>query len=139
LSRFGRPSWKGGGNYKSFNELGYHFKRAATNRYVVWDENGEIKAEVDLLLLNSETIMAVEGKATVKVKHIEEHIKRLEILRDAFRKQNDQRKMEGAIAGAIFGVEEKKATIEAGLYVVEQTGDTMKINVPDGFVPRRWL
>ena len=44
----------------------------------------------------------------------------------------------GAIAGAIFGSEEKKATIEAGLYVIEQTGDTMRINVPDGFVPRKW-
>ena len=34
--------------------------------------------------------------------------------------------------------EQMKATIEAGLYVIEQSGDTMRINVPDGFVPRKW-
>jgi len=44
----------------------------------------------------------------------------------------------GAIAGAIFGTAEKKATIEAGLYVIKQSGDTMKIDVLEGFVPREW-
>jgi hypothetical protein len=46
--------------------------------------------------------------------------------------------IKGAIAGAIFGAAEKKATMEAGLYVVEQSGDTMKIDVPEDFVPREW-
>ena len=82
--------------------------------------------------------MAVEVKATVKMKHIEEHIKQLEILRDYRRKKNDLRQVEGAIAGAIFGVAEKRAAIEAGFYVIMQSGDTMKIEVPEGFVPRRW-
>jgi hypothetical protein len=50
----------------------------------------------------------------------------------------DKRQVEGAIAGTIFDTEVKKAVIEAGLFVIEQSGDTMKINVPDGFIPRRW-
>jgi len=69
---------------------------------------------------------------------VEHHIKRLEILRDHRRGINDKRTIKGAIAGAIFGLEEKKATREAGLYVVEQSGDTMKIDVPNDFVPREW-
>lgn len=28
--------------------------------------------------------------------------------------------------------------IEAGLFVIEQSGDTMKIDVPEGFQPREW-
>ena len=132
------------GIYKRFNELGYHFTDAAEGNFTIRDENGKIKAEIDLLLENDDTVMVVEVKATPKVKHIDEHIKRIEILRDHRRKRNerqnviDNRIVEGAIAGAIFGVEEKKATVEAGLYVIEQSGDTMKIEVPDGFVPRRW-
>jgi len=72
------------------------------------------------------------------VKDVEQHIKRLEILREFRGRRHDERKIQGAIAGAIFGVAEKKATLEAGLYVVEQSGDTMKIEVPPGFVPREW-
>jgi hypothetical protein len=38
------------------------------------------------------------------------------------------------IAGAVFPMEMK----EAALYVIEQSGDTMKINIPKGFQPRDW-
>ena len=123
---------------KRFNELGYHFDAMATKGFIIRGEDGKTKAEIDLLLLNDNTIMAVEVKATPKVKHIAEHIKQLEILRDYWRKQNDRRQVEGAIAGAVFGAAEKKAAIEAGLYVIEQSGDTMKIEVPEGFIPRKW-
>ena len=121
-----------------FNELGYHFDEIAEGNYKIQGEDGKIKAEIDLLLQNDDTVMAVEVKVTPKIKHIEEHINRIEILRDRRRKKNDQRQVEGAIAGAIFAAEVKKATIEAGLYVIEQSGDTMKIEVPEGFEPRRW-
>ena len=126
------------GIFKRFNELGYHFDAVSRGGQEIRGEDGKIKAEIDLLLENGETVMAVEVKATVKMKHIEEHIKRLEILRDSRRKKHDLRQVEGAIAGAIFGAEEKKAVIEAGFYVIMQSGDTMKIEVPEGFVPRRW-
>ena len=126
------------GIYKRFNELGYHFDAMSRGGQEIRGEDDKIKAEIDLLLENGEILMAVEIKATVKMKHIEEHTKRLEILRDYRRKWNDSRKVEGAIAGAIFGTEEKKSAIEAGFYVIKQSGDTMKIEVPDDFVPRRW-
>ena len=126
------------GIHERFNEIGYHFEFMATKGCTLRGENGKIKAEIDLLLENGDTVMAVEVKSTPKVKHIEEHIKRLEILRDFRRERNDSRRVEGAIAGAVFGNEEKKAAIEAGFYVITQSGDTMKIEVPDDFVPRRW-
>ena len=124
--------------HERFNELGYHFTERADNGWIIYGEDGKTKAEIDLLLQNGDTVMAVEVKTKPKVKHIEEHIKRLEILRDNRKKLNDQKHVEGAIAGAIFGIEEKKATVEAGLYVIEQSGDTMMISVPVSFKPRRW-
>ena len=126
------------GIHERFNDLGYQFDAMTRGGQEIWGEDGKIKAEIDLLMENGDTIMAVEVKATVKMKHIEEHIRRLEILRDYRRKRNDLRNVEGAVAGAIFGVEEKKAAIEAGFYVIKQSGDTMKIDVPDDFVPRKW-
>ena len=80
----------------------------------------------------------VDVETHPKVKDVELHIRRLEIVREFRSKINDNRKIQDAIAGAIFGLDEKKATIEAGLYVIEQSGDTMKIDVPEGFVPREW-
>jgi len=124
--------------HKRFNELGYHFGSHSPGGIRIFDEQGKTKTEIDLLLENGETIMALEVKTKPAMKDIEHHIKRLEILRDHRRGINDRRTIKGAIAGAIFGLEEKKATAEAGLYVVEQSGDTMKIDVPDDFVPREW-
>ena len=124
--------------HKRFNDLGHHFGEVSPGGLRIFDENGKTKTEIDLLLENGETIMAVEVKTKPAVKDIEHHIKRLEILRDHRRGINDKRKIIGAIAGAIFGTEEKKATLDAGLYVLEQSGDTMKIEAPEGFVPKAW-
>jgi hypothetical protein len=77
-------------------------------------------------------------KVEPKARDIDRHIKRLEILREHRNKINDRRTIYGAIAGAIFGGAEKEATIEAGMFVLEQSGDTMKLEVPNEFVPREW-
>ena len=123
--------------HKRFNELGHSFSEVMPGGCKIL-ENNKTKTEIDLLLQNGETIMAVEVKATPTVKDVEHHIKRLEILSDSRRKKNDNRKIHGAIAGAIFGRTEKEATLETGFYVIEQSGDTMKIEVPTDFTPREW-
>jgi len=90
------------------------------------------------MLENGECIMAVDVKSRPKKQDIDHHIRRLEILRRYRNNKNDFRKIMGAIAGAVFGAEEKEAAIEAGFYAIEQSGDTMVINMPQGFVPREW-
>jgi len=121
-----------------FNELGYHFGAVSPGGHRIYDEKGKIKTEIDILLENKSCLMAVEVKTKPKVQHIEHHSTRLKILREYRDKMDDGRKIYGAIAGAMFGTEEKKAAIEAGFYVLEQSGDTMKIEVPEGFTPSEW-
>ncbi|MDR0310888.1 MAG: hypothetical protein LBJ21_04815 [Acidobacteriota bacterium] len=123
---------------KRFNELGYHFGSIAPGGYRIVGEDGKIKTEIDILLENDETVIAVEVKTKPAVKDVEHHIRRLEILREYRNRRHDDRKIMGAIAGAIFGKESKDATLEAGLYVIEQSGDTMKIDIPHDFVPGEW-
>ncbi|MDR3020157.1 MAG: DUF3782 domain-containing protein [Treponema sp.] len=123
---------------KRFNELGYHFEAASPGGYKIFDENGKTKTEVDILLENSNYLIAVEVKSRVQIKDIDHHIKRLEILKEHRLKKNDNRIILGAMAGAVFGNVEKTAVAEAGFYVIEQSGDTMKIDVPDDFSPREW-
>jgi hypothetical protein len=72
------------------------------------------------------------------LKDIPEHIKRLEILRAHWTSRGDTRTLRGAIAAAILSQDVKKAALDAGLYVLVQSGDTMKIDIPDGFKARSW-
>jgi len=123
---------------EKFNELGYHFDAVLPGGLVLKDEKGNVLTEVDIMLENCDCIMAVEVKTKPKIKDIEHHIKRLEILRNHRNKRNDSRKIYGALAGAVFGHDEKMATINAGFYVLEQSGDTMKMDIPDNFFPKQW-
>ena len=94
------------------------------------------KTEIDILLKNSEIVMAVEVKSRPDLDDIPHHIKRLEILREYIDKDGQKRrKIQGAIAGAIFDIAVKKAVMEAGFYAIEQSGDTMKLDIPDGLCP----
>jgi len=122
-----------------FNELGFHFDSIMPGGIKIVDEQRKTKAEVDLLLENGEYIIAIEVKATVRLNDVEHHIRRLEILREHRDKKHEKpKKIQGAIAGAIFGSAEKKAVREAGLYVLEQSGDTMRMDIPGDFIPREW-
>jgi hypothetical protein len=127
------------GIIKRFNELGYHFDDTIAERVKILDDSGQkILTEIDLLLENGEYSIAVEVKSRPTEKDAAHQENRLAILRKHKDKRNDRRKIRGAIAGAVFPESAKTAAIEAGLYVIEQSGDTMKINIPDGFTPREW-
>jgi hypothetical protein len=124
---------------KRFNQLGYHFDEMAPKGHKIIDkETGKVLTEIDILLENGDTIIVVEVKAKPAIQDIEHHIKRIEILRNRRHSINDKRKILGAIAGAIYEDEVKEAVREAGFFVIEQSGDTMKIDMPEGFVPREF-
>jgi hypothetical protein len=125
---------------KKFNALGYNFTCTGTNIKFHEDVDGKTKivAEVDVLLNNRDFVMAVEVKAQPLEEHVRAHIKRMEALRRYADKHDDRRKYIGAIAGAIMNDQVKLYAINSGFYVIEQSGDTMKINAPEGFKPREW-
>ncbi|MDR0338114.1 MAG: hypothetical protein LBI18_13595 [Planctomycetaceae bacterium] len=119
-----------------FNELGYHFYQVSSD-IEIKDDNNKTLIEIDLLLDNDETMVAVEVKSKPKEKDIPHHINRLRILREHIQKHTkENKKIIGAIAGAIFDKEIKANAIEAGFYTITQSGDTLKLDVPADFQPR---
>ena len=126
------------GIIERFNNLGYHFDDISPGGRVIRGENGKVKAEIDILLENGEYIIAVEVKTKPTPDDIEHHINRLKILREHRNKLRDTRKIRGAIAGVVFPAKLKEAVITAGFYVLEQSGDTMKMDMPEGFIPHEW-
>jgi hypothetical protein len=123
---------------EKFNDMGYHFDSIAPGGKKILDEHGNKLAQIDLLLENGEYSVAVEVKSRPKENDIAKHLDRLQILRLHMDKHHDSRIIRGALAGAVFPESVKEAAIEAGLYVIVQTGDTMRIETPKDFTPREW-
>jgi hypothetical protein len=123
---------------RRFNELGFHFDNMAPGGEKIFDKDGKVRAQVDIVLRNSDYIVAIEVKTKPATDDIPEHINRLEILREYWNSKGDRRKLRGAIAGAIFPETVRKAAVKAGLYVLVQSGDTMKIDIPDNFIAREF-
>jgi predicted AAA+ superfamily ATPase len=119
-----------------FNELGYHFHGISSGNFKAKDDKGDTLAEVDVLLENDDCYVAVEVKAKPNMEDVMEHINRLKVLRQYFRKHNREKKVIGALAGAVFADNVKKAVITRGLYPIVQSGDTITIDVPKDFKPR---
>jgi hypothetical protein len=129
---------------RRFNEMGIYFqeltpKGGISDGYIIKDKKGKEIAEVDILLMNGEIAVAIEVKTEPAEKDIEHHIKRLQLVREFWdRTGRKQKKLQGGIAGAIYDSTVKKAVKNAGFYVIEQSGDTMMIDMSDGFVPKEW-
>ena len=121
-----------------FGDLGMDFSSGKIAANMVVSEAGKDVAEADLWLENGQTILVVEVKAKVKTKDVGKHKERLEKIRSAHDKCGDRRRILGAMAGAVFGPGQREAALEAGFFVIVQSGDTMRMDLPEGFVPKEW-
>ena len=126
------------GIIEKFNKLGFHFTRDCENAKFRDPKTNRPHTEVDILLENGDIVIAVEVKSKLKEPHVDDHLKRMEVLRRMADSKGDKRKYRGAIAGAIVTDEARKYALNAGFYLIEQSGDTMKLDLPEGFVPREW-
>ena len=122
---------------EKFKTRGFTFEEISPNKRIE-DAFGNRIVEIDILLENSDTVMVVEVKAKPGEKDVDEHIDRMNLLRRRADARQDKRKFYGSIAGAIINNEVRNYILKSGFYVIEQTGDTVKINTPKGFKPREW-
>jgi len=123
---------------KKFNELGFCFTKTGMDIEISDPHNPEADAEVDVLLENGDIVVAVEVKSKPNEKDVKYHIRRMEILRRYADERHDRRRYQGAIAGAIISDEMRRYILKKGFYVIEQTGDTVQIHIPQGFKAREW-
>ncbi|MDR1948288.1 MAG: hypothetical protein LBQ38_02745 [Spirochaetaceae bacterium] len=122
---------------EKFRKRGFSFGKASPN-VVFTDSHNNTIAEVDILLENGDVALAVEVKTKLTTENVVDHIERMEKLRRYADGHGDSRRLIGAVAGAIISAEAKPFAIKNGFYVIEQTGDTAVISVPDDFVPKEW-
>ena len=120
-----------------FGELGFRFDDVSP-----WSKcrgtAGGPAVEFGLILRNAGTTVATCVKEKPGVRDVKRLQEKLEILRECRRGMGDGRKIQGAVAGAVFGTAQRKAALDAGFYVIVQFGDTMRMDIPEGFRPKVW-
>ena len=122
---------------EKFNELGFAFDQVSRN-IVISDSSGRFVMGIDVRLENGDMVMAVQVIYKPVPKDVDEHVSRMEVLRRRADIRHDSRKIRGAIAGAVMDKPVRNYAHKAGFYTIEQAGDTVKINVPEGFIPGEW-
>jgi DNA repair exonuclease SbcCD ATPase subunit len=122
---------------KRFNELeGFQQIVMVNKGFKIYENNWKLKTQVDVLLENGEMVIAVEVKLKPLEKHIEHHIKQIEILKEFWISvKKDRKKFLGGIAGAIWDDTMKDAVHNAGLFVIEQSGNALRLDMPKGWTP----
>ena len=123
---------------EKFNRLGFNFTKCSTNVKIAELDDPNVTAELDILLENGDIAIAVEVKARPDTEDVKEHVERLQKLRQYADRRGDKRKYRGAIAAAIINDGMRRHIIKQGFYLIEQTGDTVTIHIPEGFVPAEW-
>jgi hypothetical protein len=123
---------------EKFKELGFEFEKIHRNTLIKDPKHGFF-AELDAFLENGDKAMVVEIKSKPKIEDISDHVERMEKLRLHADRRGDTRKYLGAIAGAVFGDNEKIYAFKQGFYVIEPSGDSFNIIEPRGdYHPREW-
>ena len=121
---------------QQFNELDYKLGVSARN-YKIKDANKQIIAEIDIFLQNGDSVIFVEIKTKLQEKHIDEHVELIKNVRQ--RNIFQGKKIIGAAAGAVIPDNVKAYALKQGIYVIEQTGDTIRIETQDNkFKPQKW-
>lgn len=121
-----------------FNEMGLELRRVSENSKLKDAKTRQTITEIDIMLEGPGAVIAVSVKSKANDDDISEHVRQMEKLRLHADEQNDKRPYLGAIASAVTSDSLRARILKAGFYAVEQAGDTMQINVPKDFKPRKW-
>jgi hypothetical protein len=105
-------------------------------RNVQGERNGRA-TEIDILVVNTDHVVAIEVKTRPRIAHIDQHLERLAIVKEIF-PEYGERKLLGAIAGIIFDENVARYAYQRGLFVLGQSGDVVTLLNDDKFQPKVW-
>ena len=102
-----------------------------------YDDFGQYRSEVDLLVINNKTAIAVECKSNLSIDDVNEHLERMNIFKDCF-PQYAEFSLLGAVAAMVIPDDVGRYAYKQGLFVIAQNGETMLIRNDDKFNPQTW-
>jgi len=93
--------------------------------------------EIDVLAINQGYVVLIEAKSTLSVDDVNEHLQNLRGFKFFFPEYAD-RKVVGAVAGIVIDAGADRYAYKSGLFVIGQSGETVKILNDKKFAPRAW-
>ena len=125
--------------WEKFADYPYNLKRAYQN-VPVFNEDHRIVNEIDILLSNTEWVMAVEVKHRLnRTDYVDRHIERMERIRKYPPLETIGKRMVGAMAGGVVTPEIRDHIHRAGIFVLELKGESVRLAKPEvEFTPREW-
>jgi hypothetical protein len=117
----------------------YNLARAY-RRIPIYSEKRVSKTDIDILLVDTDICMAVEVKHELdKMKDVDEHIKRMQLIRQYPVELIGNKQLLGAMAGGVVDPNVKEYAYKSGFFVLELTGESVHlIPPPEGFEPQKW-
>ena len=123
---------------KGFRKLGINVTKAYQNTRII-DENDKTIAEIDFTLEDGNKVIIVEVKSKLTIEDITYHVQRMEKVKTNADLHDDKRVYLGAIAGLVINDKERDFALKNGFYLIQPSGNTFAITVPDGaYSPREW-
>ncbi len=121
-----------------FKERGVAIEMSAQS--VKGFKNGQVFYEIDILLVNTDVAVAVEVKSTLTREDVDEHLARLEKIKEIAPKLFNLSGMSvyGAVAGMIIENKADKYAYQNGLFVLKQKGNIVEIVNDPKFQPKIW-
>jgi len=124
---------------EKFDAYGYNLKRMY-RRVFIYDDDNRLRSDIDILLSNTTVCMAVEVKRWLETKKdVDHHITRMQLIRQYPPAEVKGKKLLGAIVGAVVTTEAHEYAEENGLFVLELTGEDVRLlEPPKDFQPKEW-
>ncbi|MBF0416518.1 MAG: DUF3782 domain-containing protein [Magnetococcales bacterium] len=107
------------------------------SRRIEADLPGDRHMEIDLFVVNTDTVSLVEVKSKLAIEDVREHMVRMSEFKEFFPEYADKKAI-GAVAGMVVEEHVVRFAIKNGLFVLVQAGDSVRLANDESFVPRTW-
>ena len=124
------------GVVRMFKNLGYDFDVCCRHVDFRYPPLG-IDGEIDFFLENGEIALLVEVKTNLTVGDVRDHLERMTQYRTLADAKKDKRQFIAAVAGGVIRKNVRTFALKQGMYVIQQSGDSLEIIPPVG-KPKVW-
>lgn len=121
---------------KLFQARGLNLHQVSSN-LVAYDDNGQFVSEIDVLVINQDTAIAIEYKTKLAVDDVKEHLERLNQFKQNF-PQYANYQLLAAVAAMVIPDAVGRYAYQQGLFVMAQSGEAMRIKNDGNFSPKIW-
>ncbi|MDR2490993.1 MAG: hypothetical protein LBD20_06285 [Spirochaetaceae bacterium] len=124
---------------EKFDAWHYDLKRSFA-RVPIYDDTSRQRGDIDILLSNTTVCMPVEVKRWLdNTEKVDEHIKRMALIRQYPPAETKGKRLIGAIAAAVVYPEVREYAEKTGFFVLELTGEDIRLlDPPENFQPKEW-